>query len=484
MAAIRWDNINAPSIGEASRAMYLGGLSIDKGFDRLGDVLKQREATDTANWNQQKVNNTNGLFNKLLGYSTPEEYQAAMASGELQQEMTGMGAQVDQNAIRQAMDKRLPELQQRAVQQQQFADQQLDVQSRPIVDQLSTMALSEDKDLRASAKAALGVYANQGLLNKPAELAAKIDAADYGFTTRDRATEKFGFEKAKAEQDQKMYPLEIQAKQASIQESSDRSALSKLQREEIQKESTSLSGKQLTAERERITALYNSKKADNLYAGGKLGTPTGDKTFLDSLDKKMDNTDRTDIGDALKRVQERLGGVPVPVSIAQEAVFFSSNGLIENRGEEVEKRILEKMLPNIETYNQHYKDLDTLTGSYQSALAGIGSTPGTVKESTPAATSTPTKESVGSTPTLTLPKPTPASTGSWSISKAPTSPYKDVGITRPDNLPLEAAVGSTAKGVASILDIINGKNNFDALGKPYSGAEDWVEKRLKKAKGK
>ena len=113
---ITWQSLAAPDLRGVALMMNQAQNSINSGFGNLTDVLKQREATETANWNQQKTNNTNELFNKLAGYKTPEEYQAALNSGALQQEAAGYGAQVDQAAFRKALDSRMGDLQQRAVQ--------------------------------------------------------------------------------------------------------------------------------------------------------------------------------------------------------------------------------------------------------------------------------------------------------------------------------------------------------------------------------
>ena len=234
MAAITWRNVEAPSIGEASRAMYLGGLSIDKGFDRLGDVLKQREATDAANWEQQKVNNTNGLFNKLLGYSSPEEYQAAMASGEMQQEMAGMGAQVDQNALRQAMDKRLPELQNRVKAGIEYSNTMADSKDAPILDQVA--ALNAQGKVTEARALASSLIRNQG---KAQQAISDTERSDTKFA---QDNIKFGNVITKEARDAEMHPLDVAAKQADNgfrlaqkSESEARSALYLAQAEEAKK---------------------------------------------------------------------------------------------------------------------------------------------------------------------------------------------------------------------------------------------------------
>lgn len=480
---ITWQSLAAPDLRGVALMMNQAQNSINSGFGNLTDVLKQREATETANWNQQKTNNTNELFNKLAGYKTPEEYQAAIDSGALQQEAAGYGAQVDQAAFRQALDRRMGDLQQRAVQGQQYADQQMDVQSRPIVNQLSTMALSDDVDVRKSAKEALGIYANRGLLNKPAELAAKIDAADNTFTVRDRAAKQFGFDEAKAQRDADKAPIELDNLKSTGEYHRAQAARLNAEAEADKDAATGKSIKRLTFEKDQLTTIFNSAKANNPYAGGSLGTPGGDKLFLDSLDKKMDATDRSDIGSALARVQKKLG-IPVPVSIAQEAVFFSKNGWIENRGEEVEKRILEKMQPNIETYSKSYKDLDELTNNYQRSIAELSAPTPSGAALTTASKGTMPVAAEGTPPAAdTTSKPTPRDTGSWGISKAPPSPYAGVGpdATPLASLPFGNSIVAGASSVGKVLDVLRGGENFKAVGKPFDSYEERIRNRLASA---
>lgn len=141
---ITWQNINAPSVGEASRAMYLGGMGINAGFDKLGEVLKQREAVETANWNTTKTNNTEEIYRQMAQYDTPEAYQAALKSGAIQSIMGGMGAQYDQVGVRQAMNAQMGILQDRTMKANAFQDSTQAHTQKPVVEQAMAMAASGD----------------------------------------------------------------------------------------------------------------------------------------------------------------------------------------------------------------------------------------------------------------------------------------------------------------------------------------------------
>ena len=143
---ITWRNVDAPDLRGAAGMLNLAQHGFNSGFDQLNNVLKTEQATAENNWKIQRDNNTQAFLNSINQYRTPEEYQAALASGAL--DAGKYGAQIDQAAARSALDGRLSILQDRTTKANQFTDQQKERDARPIVDRLNTMALSEDKDVR------------------------------------------------------------------------------------------------------------------------------------------------------------------------------------------------------------------------------------------------------------------------------------------------------------------------------------------------
>lgn len=198
---ITWQSLAAPDLRGVALMMNQAQNSVNSGFGNLTDVLKQREATETANWNQQKTNNTNELFNKLAGYKTPEEYQAALDSGALQQEAAVYGAQVDQAAFRQALDRRMGDLQQRAVQGVTFNNTMNDSKDAPVLDQISALT-SAGKHTEAKALAS-SLIRNQG---KAQGMIRDTERAD---TLDSQRNVKFA-------QDVEMHPLDLAAKRADV----------------------------------------------------------------------------------------------------------------------------------------------------------------------------------------------------------------------------------------------------------------------------
>lgn len=145
---ITWQNVNAPQI-DTTRGMAVAGSFINNGFDKLGEIIKQREAVDAANWNNTKTNNTEEIYRQMAQFDTPEAYQAALKSGAIQSIMGGMGAQYDQAGVRQAMNAQMGILQDRTMKANAFQDSTQTHAQKPIVEQAMAMAVSGDPGLKA-----------------------------------------------------------------------------------------------------------------------------------------------------------------------------------------------------------------------------------------------------------------------------------------------------------------------------------------------
>ena len=139
MAAITWRNVDAPSLGDPSRTMAAATQTFNTAFDGLGKLLQQEESRVDSNWNARKDYNTNTFLDRLAQFSTPEEAQAALASGELAGLRQSMGAQVDGTAVRNAQNSLVENLQRKATSNQTYLDQRLAVEERPIIGQATAL---------------------------------------------------------------------------------------------------------------------------------------------------------------------------------------------------------------------------------------------------------------------------------------------------------------------------------------------------------
>jgi hypothetical protein len=139
MTAITWRNINGPSLAEASRPLDSAQRMISSGFDSLNNILNKQEATDQANWQQQKTNNLNDFMNTIYAAKGPEEFKRMQDSGELMQTLQSYGAQIDQAAARSAMDTRLGTLQKRDQDNWTYQNAALDQQEAPMINEAKAL---------------------------------------------------------------------------------------------------------------------------------------------------------------------------------------------------------------------------------------------------------------------------------------------------------------------------------------------------------
>ena len=143
---ITWKSVSGSSgAGNAAVGAKLFEQSreaIRDGFSGLQGILRQKQATDLANWDQIKENNTQAFLDKLAQYKTPEALQAAQASGELDPLRQGFGAQIDQAAVRDADNKMLDTLRQRATAGYNYEKQRTAQLDDPVLQRLGAELLA------------------------------------------------------------------------------------------------------------------------------------------------------------------------------------------------------------------------------------------------------------------------------------------------------------------------------------------------------
>ena len=201
---ITWRNIDAPDLRGSAALMGVAQQGINKGFDQFQNVLQRQQQVDEANWNQVKENNTNELRNQLFAARTPEEAQAVQA--QIMERMNTLGAQVDQNAIRTAMDGRIPLLQQRAKAEIDYNNAMTDAKDEPILKRLQSLALQNP--IAAAAEMHESGLSERGRATL-AEQLRKI-------TTEDQ---KHAWDATDFNNKQLMAPLDRKAKEANIAQS-------------------------------------------------------------------------------------------------------------------------------------------------------------------------------------------------------------------------------------------------------------------------
>ena len=118
---ITWRNVEGPSFRDINQGMVNSAAMFTNAFSGLKDVLKEREATDLANWEAMKERNTTDILTRAAAAATPEEAKALKA--ELLGRMQGMGAQVDSRVVLPVVQGMEAKLQDQAIKAMQYTTQ-------------------------------------------------------------------------------------------------------------------------------------------------------------------------------------------------------------------------------------------------------------------------------------------------------------------------------------------------------------------------
>lgn len=143
---ITWQNINAPSLADASRPLESAQRSINGSFDILDNLMLNERKVDAANVATEQNANKQAYLDLLQGYSTPEALEAARLDGTLQQRMQALSPNM-RAQVRGADEARLASVRNQVTQGQQFGDTQRARQYEPLRQKvLSLAAQGNDKD--------------------------------------------------------------------------------------------------------------------------------------------------------------------------------------------------------------------------------------------------------------------------------------------------------------------------------------------------
>jgi hypothetical protein len=144
MPPITWKNIEAPSVADASRAMYFAGQNLNAGFDTLKSALGEYQTGQDKLWKQQDSQATQGLLTQLYGADSVDKFNALQASGALDQAVAANGARIDQAAINKARDGRLGLLQTRAGEEAAYSRGLVERNEVPIQAEISKAIVAGD----------------------------------------------------------------------------------------------------------------------------------------------------------------------------------------------------------------------------------------------------------------------------------------------------------------------------------------------------
>ena len=277
---ITWRNIEAPDLRGSAALLGVSQSGINKGFEQLQGVLQQQQKVDEANWNQIKDNNTNDLRNQLFAAKTPEEAQAVQA--QIMERMNSLGAQVDQNSIRTALDGRIPLLQQRAKAEIDYNNAMTDAKDDPILKRLYSLALEDP--LSAAAEMHGSGLSDRGRATL-AEQLRKITTENVKDT---RETAKFNNDQLMAPLDRRVKEANIAQSNAAIVASNAQASLAKAHANKIT-EDTLRGGsfEQLKEQQEKTQKKLEARRTEGMSQNGwgseDFTSPTGRKAVEGAL---------------------------------------------------------------------------------------------------------------------------------------------------------------------------------------------------------
>lgn len=144
---ITWRNVRqTASAGTAGRLLSGAQQSTDSAFDALRGVLEKREATQDHNYGVRRNNNTQDMLDRLASYRTPESYENALQSGEIDDLRQRLGPNVDRSAVRAFQMDLGNTLRDRATNQAEYEDFTTARDQRPIVNEIQALQARGDFD--------------------------------------------------------------------------------------------------------------------------------------------------------------------------------------------------------------------------------------------------------------------------------------------------------------------------------------------------
>ena len=142
--AITWQNINAPDSSQSLRSLVAAQQSVDSALSTLGNLLKGAESIANFNAGVVRGNNTEEALNSIYAYLKPEDLNAAIASGGLQQVIQNrFGDNIDKAAVRKMLDTRPTVLMEQDVAQDNYQENQRVRAEKPLYDSILAEAYKD-----------------------------------------------------------------------------------------------------------------------------------------------------------------------------------------------------------------------------------------------------------------------------------------------------------------------------------------------------
>lgn len=185
--AITWRSLMGQNL-DPVRAMGAAQDSFDGMFGSLNKALTQYQQQQQAQENKLRSDNLERFYAEAASkYSTPEAFQAALASGELQGLAGSYGDAIDKAAVRNYLETRGGVLQQRQQDQWKYRESLENQAAKPFVDDIRSRIAAGDFDTA-------NTLLSENVLPNEAALYEAMRSAQDKDTERSRANTRFDWE--------------------------------------------------------------------------------------------------------------------------------------------------------------------------------------------------------------------------------------------------------------------------------------------------
>lgn len=342
---ITWQNINAPSFGEANRLMGLAQQSILGAFESGKTALNETQAFDKELWKRQDQEATQDALSKIYQAQTADQMNALNQSGALDQAVAANGARIDRAAVNALRDGRPQLLNQRNLQDLKYGEDKLLLEQAGVT--AEGLALAQKQDPEAFNAWIAANPQNRKMadvlgMNRTVQQSVEDQTFQRNQDTR------AGNLDTRAEA---LQPGLILAQQSNLQNDASTRALQRAQAEKFRADAArdAEAARKAAAElksgasaAKAIDAAYKEFVKGSALDGGTLDTEDGKKTLREGINdlltkKILDKNDVSDIYDNLSKyfkegvpvkVDEKTGKLvylPLPANVVMEAIAQSAD---------------------------------------------------------------------------------------------------------------------------------------------------------------
>lgn len=141
---ITWRNVESDPTRGAAVLFESARRALNDGFTGFNGIIDSRNEVNQQNWDTQKEVNTDQFLDRLAQYKTPEELAAAQEAGQLQALKAQFGGQIDRDAVRGAEAAQADVLMKRIAAQNQYGDDKINRDARPLMEQYQGLLAKKD----------------------------------------------------------------------------------------------------------------------------------------------------------------------------------------------------------------------------------------------------------------------------------------------------------------------------------------------------